>query len=157
VRVRLRNRLLHGWPRRGHHRADPDGGARHGHRRAGSCFCGRGHRRPWQPAGGPGRRGDREVRADRGQSVPPRNPSRRSLSHRGRGAAGQTDWPVRNRVMTADVSRVRYRPKLLLLAAAAVVLILLALLPHYIGLYQTQLLTYGLIAAIAALGFNLLL
>ena len=57
--------------------------------------------------------------------------------------------------MTADVSRVQ--PKLLLFAAAAVVLILLALLPLYIGLYQTQLLTYGLIAAIAALGFNLLL
>src|SRR5262249_4301273 len=59
--------------------------------------------------------------------------------------------------MTADVSRVSYRPKLLLFAAAAVVLVLLALLPPYIGLYQTQLLTYGLIAAIAALGFNLLL
>src|SRR5215813_5920833 len=40
---------------------------------------------------------------------------------------------------------------------AAVVLVLLALLPPYIGLYQTQLLTYGLIAAIAALGLNLLL
>ena len=37
------------------------------------------------------------------------------------------------------------------------VLVVLALLPPYIGLYQTQLLTYGLIAAIAALGFNLLL
>src|SRR5438046_9874042 len=57
--------------------------------------------------------------------------------------------------MTADVSSVQ--PKLLLFAAAAVVLMLLALLPPYIGLYQTQLLTYGLIAAIAALGFNLLL
>ena len=59
--------------------------------------------------------------------------------------------------MTADVSRVSYRPKLLLFAAAAVVLVVLALLPLYVGLYQTQLLTYGLIAAIAALGFNLLL
>src|SRR5438034_6490723 len=57
--------------------------------------------------------------------------------------------------MTADASRVQ--PKLLLFAAAAVVLILLALLPPFIGLYQTQLLIYGLIAAIAALGFNLLL
>jgi branched-chain amino acid transport system permease protein len=59
--------------------------------------------------------------------------------------------------MKADVSRVSYRPKLLLAAAAIVVLVVLALLPHYIGLYQIQLLTYGLIAAIAALGFNLLL
>src|SRR5713226_1308715 len=60
-------------------------------------------------------------------------------------------------VMTADVSRVSYRPQLMLLMAAAVVLVVLALLPLHVGLYQTQLLTYGLIAAIAALGFNLLL
>ena len=59
--------------------------------------------------------------------------------------------------MKADVSLISYRPKLLLAAAAAAVLVVLALLPPYIGLYQTQLLTYGLIAAIAALGFNLLL
>jgi branched-chain amino acid transport system permease protein len=59
--------------------------------------------------------------------------------------------------MKADVSVVSYRPKLLLAAAAAAVLVVLALLPPIIGLYQTQLLTYGLIAAIAALGFNLLL
>src|SRR5215204_2886475 len=59
--------------------------------------------------------------------------------------------------MKADVSLISYRPKLLLAAAAAAVLLLLALLPPFIGIYQTQLLTYGLIAAIAALGFNLLL
>ena len=59
--------------------------------------------------------------------------------------------------MKGDVTRVSYRPKLLLAAAAALVLLALALLPLYIGLYQIQLLTYGLIAAIAALGFNLLL
>ena len=59
--------------------------------------------------------------------------------------------------MKADVSRVSYRPKLLLAAVAIVVLVVLALIPSYVGLYQTQLLTYGLIAAIAALGFNLLL
>ena len=44
-----------------------------------------------------------------------------------------------------------------LAAAAAAALVVLALLPPFIGVYQTQLLTYGLIAAIAALGFNLLL
>ena len=59
--------------------------------------------------------------------------------------------------MKADVSLVSYRPKLLLGAAAVLVLAALALLPNYIGLYQTQLLTYGLIAAIAVLGFNILL
>jgi branched-chain amino acid transport system permease protein len=59
--------------------------------------------------------------------------------------------------MKADAGRVSYRPTLLLLAAAAVVLAALALLPSFVGLYQVQLLTYGLIAAVAALGFNLLL
>ena len=56
-----------------------------------------------------------------------------------------------------NLSVVSYRPKLLQGAAALLVLVVLALLPDYIGLYQTQLLTYGLIAAIAALGFNCLL
>lgn len=51
----------------------------------------------------------------------------------------------------------RQRPKTQLAAVAAAVVLLLALLPPFIGVYQTQLLTYGLIAAIAALGFNLLL
>jgi branched-chain amino acid transport system permease protein len=57
--------------------------------------------------------------------------------------------------MTAAASR--RQSKLLLGAAALVVLGLLALLPFFVGLYQVQLLTYALIAAIAALGFNLLL
>jgi len=51
----------------------------------------------------------------------------------------------------------RDRSKLQLAAAAAAALAVLVLLPLFIGVYQTQLLTYGLIAAIAALGFNLLL
>ena len=59
--------------------------------------------------------------------------------------------------MAASASVISYRPKLMLAAAGALVLIVLALLPSYIGLYQVQLLTYGLVAAIAALGFNLLL
>jgi branched-chain amino acid transport system permease protein len=49
------------------------------------------------------------------------------------------------------------RSKLRLFAAAAAVLLLLALLPPFIGVYRVQLLTYGLVAGIAALGFNLLL
>jgi branched-chain amino acid transport system permease protein len=59
--------------------------------------------------------------------------------------------------MKAQASVISYRPKLMLAAAGALVLVVLALLPSYIGLYQVQLLTYGLVAAIAALGFNLLL
>jgi branched-chain amino acid transport system permease protein len=49
------------------------------------------------------------------------------------------------------------RSKLRLAAAAGAVLLLLALLPPFIGVYRVQLLTYGLVAGIAALGFNLLL
>jgi branched-chain amino acid transport system permease protein len=44
-----------------------------------------------------------------------------------------------------------------LVLAAAPVLLLLILAPDIIGTYRLQLLIYGLIAAIAALGFNLLL
>src|SRR6476659_1139788 len=43
------------------------------------------------------------------------------------------------------------------LAVAVPVVVALALLPPFIGLYQTELLIYGLTFAIAALGFNLLL
>jgi branched-chain amino acid transport system permease protein len=60
--------------------------------------------------------------------------------------------------MKADTAgKVSRRSQLVLAAAGAIILVLLALLPLYIGLYQIQLLTYGLIASIAALGFNLLL
>jgi len=45
----------------------------------------------------------------------------------------------------------------LLLGVAALVVAALALLPRFVGLYQTELLIYGMTFAIAALGFNLLL
>ncbi len=44
-----------------------------------------------------------------------------------------------------------------LLIVALVIVAVLAALPYVIDTYQTQLLTYGLVFAIAALGFNLLL
>src|SRR6266481_7227412 len=40
---------------------------------------------------------------------------------------------------------------------SAIILVILAILPQLVEPYQTVLLTYGLIMAIAALGFNLLL
>ena len=49
------------------------------------------------------------------------------------------------------------RSRISLIVVAVLILLALALPPFFIGVYQTQLLTYGLIAAIAALGFNLLL
>jgi branched-chain amino acid transport system permease protein len=59
-------------------------------------------------------------------------------------------------MMEAD-GPVTFRSKLPLVGAAVVALVVLALLPFIVEIYQIQLLTYGLIAAIAALGFNLLL
>ena len=59
--------------------------------------------------------------------------------------------------MVLQIQALRGRSALPLAAAAAAVLILLLLVPSYFDTYQVQLLIYGLIAAIAALGFNLLL
>jgi branched-chain amino acid transport system permease protein len=49
------------------------------------------------------------------------------------------------------------RPRLRLVALAVPIAVLLALVPSLVSSYQTLLLAYGLIMAIAALGFNLLL
>jgi branched-chain amino acid transport system permease protein len=49
------------------------------------------------------------------------------------------------------------RPRLRLVMLAVPIAVLLALVPSLVSSYQTLLLAYGLIAAIAALGFNLLL
>lgn len=59
--------------------------------------------------------------------------------------------------MTIAITAFRGRPLTALAATAAPVLLLLILMPQLIAIYQLQLLIYGLIAAIAALGFNLLL
>ncbi len=60
--------------------------------------------------------------------------------------------------MTAlAASALNARPRLRRVVVAAAVAVLLALVPSFVGTYQTMLLAYGLIMAIAALGFNLLL
>ncbi len=59
--------------------------------------------------------------------------------------------------MTLAPPSLRDRSVLRLAAVAALALLVLVLLPGFIGIYQAQLLIYGLIAGIAALGFNLLL
>ena len=59
--------------------------------------------------------------------------------------------------MNADLKAPQSRSVLKLAAAAAPILLALILVPSFAGTYQLQLLTYGLISAIAALGFNLLL
>ena len=59
--------------------------------------------------------------------------------------------------MKADLKAPRNRSVLRLAGAAAPILLVLILIPGFVETYQVQLLIYGLIAAIAALGFNLLL
>jgi branched-chain amino acid transport system permease protein len=59
--------------------------------------------------------------------------------------------------MTVEAWTLPDRPVLRLAGAAALVLLALIVLPSFIETYQLQLLIYGLVAAIAALGFNLLL
>jgi len=59
--------------------------------------------------------------------------------------------------MDADIISVRDRSLLGPATISAAILLVLILLPSYFETYQIQLITYGLIAAIAALGFNLLL
>ncbi|HSS13236.1 MAG TPA: hypothetical protein VLL04_05060, partial [Rhizomicrobium sp.] len=59
--------------------------------------------------------------------------------------------------MKPDPNAPRDRSLPRLAAAMAPALLLLILLPTFVETYQIQLVTYGLIAAIAALGFNLLL
>jgi len=59
--------------------------------------------------------------------------------------------------MTRRVQLLENRSLLKLAAAAAPILLALIVLPSLINTYQVQLVIYGLIAAIAALGFNLLL
>jgi branched-chain amino acid transport system permease protein len=59
--------------------------------------------------------------------------------------------------MAMEAQPLPNRSLLRLVAAAAPILLILVLLPSLINIYQLQLLIYGLIAALAALGFNLLL
>jgi branched-chain amino acid transport system permease protein len=59
--------------------------------------------------------------------------------------------------MNRDLAAPQDRFVLKLLGKVAPILLVLILLPVFVNLYQMQLVTYGLIAAVAALGFNLLL
>lgn len=59
--------------------------------------------------------------------------------------------------MTSGNDRVQKNSRRRLLITGAPIAVVLLLIPQFAGPYQTQLLTYGLVFAIAALGFNLLL
>ena len=59
--------------------------------------------------------------------------------------------------MTSGNDRVQRNSRRRLLITGAPIAVVLLLIPQFAGPYQTQLLTYGLVFAVAALGFNLLL
>lgn len=59
--------------------------------------------------------------------------------------------------MTSGNDRVQRNSRRRLLITGAPIAVVLFLIPQFAGPYQTQLLTYGLVFAVAALGFNLLL
>ncbi|TMI02014.1 MAG: branched-chain amino acid ABC transporter permease [Betaproteobacteria bacterium] len=141
LRPRLRPGLLHGGARRRHCRSEPGRGARHGSGSAGHRVRGGRDRRPGQPRGRPGGRADRER---------PENDHHPVLG--GIRACGAV--PDRRDRAPHPAHRPLWEEGVKL---AVPILIVLALVPVVASTYQTQLLTYGLTLAIAALGFNLLL
>src|SRR6185369_13851731 len=132
-------------------RRPPAGGrARHGRGRPHPRLRRRRHRRAREPRGRARRRGPRRHRArDRHQFVSG-DRAGRALPDGGHRAPHPPRRTLRPR-MSAVVS-----PRRVLMWAVPAVIVL-AILPFVVPPYQTVLLSYGLIFAIAALGFNLLL
>src|SRR5262249_47356969 len=157
LRRGLHHRLLHGRAGRCHHRSQPVGGAGDGGGRARPFLHRRGHRRSGQPGGRVGRRVDRGNHpGDRHQPVPG-DRAGRAVPDRGDRAAGASRGALREDGMSPVPVPLERRSPLTLVAWAVPIGVLLVLVPLGIDPYQTILLTYGLVMAIGALGFNLLL
>src|SRR5205085_11543885 len=150
--------LFHGRARRGHHRAQPVGGAGGGRRCAGALLHRGGGRGPRQPRGGAGRRDHRgPASRDRRQPVPRARACGALFDRRDRLAGAP-----RGTVRAGDVSAVALRPAatrspLWIAIWAVPIAALLAVLPWVLDPYRTIQLAYGLIFAVAGLGFNILL
>src|SRR5262249_5186416 len=151
--------LLHGRPRRGHRRTQSVRGARNGRGRP----CPGLHRhRYWRTRkpGGGARRGPDRRRGPRSvYHVLSRGGTGSALPHRRPRAAGASGRPLRTRlIMNATLAAAASaRPMWWTLAWIIPITLLLIAAPLVIDPFQTLTLTYGLIAAIGALGFNLLL
>src|SRR6266567_599018 len=143
--------LLHGRSGRGDRRPAAGRRARHGSGRPDPGVRRGGHRRAREPGG----RADRSAAGGCG----PR--ARHNLVPGGRAGGALSDGdcgvahPTR-RALRSRMSPVPAAGRRLLIAAGPIVLALV-ILPYVVEPYQTVLLSYGLIFAIAALGFNLLL
>ena len=64
---------------------------------------------------------------------------------------------MKSATKVATISLPRPQPVFRQLVSGIPIAVILVTLPHFVSAYQTQLLTYGLVMAVAALGFNLLL
>src|SRR4029453_7538245 len=157
VRASLHARLSHGRPRRGHHRPQPVGRARHGRGCADPVVHRRGGGRPRQPGGRAARGPDRRGGARGGHRVVPGDRAGRPLPHRRRGPAGPARRALRPRMSAGTTVALEHRSPLRSLRWALPALVILVALPWVADQYQTILLAYGLVMGIAALGFNLLL
>src|SRR5712691_7886719 len=151
LRRGFHHRLLHGGAGRRHHRSQPVGGAGDGSGCAGPFLHRGGDRRPGQPGGRAGRGADRRNHpGDRHQCVSG-DRAGGALPDRGRRAPGAPRGTLRPDCMSEA------RSPLKVLFWAVPIGVLLVGLPWLVDSYQTILLAYGLVMAIAVLGFNLLL
>src|SRR5712691_13305715 len=157
LRRGFHHRLLHGGAGRRHHRSQPVGGAGDGSGCAGPFLHRGGDRRPGQPGGRAGRGADRRNHpGDRHQCVSG-DRAGGALPDRGRRAPGAPRGTLRPSRMTTAPLAFETRSPLRILIWAAPIAVLLVVLPRAVDPYQTILLAYGLVMAIAVLGFNLLL
>src|SRR5712691_305492 len=143
--------LLHGRSGRGHCRPAAGRRARHGSGRADPGLRRGGHRRAREPRG----RADRSPAGGCGprarDNPVPGGRAGGALSDGDCGVAHPTRRALRPRMSPAPAAGRR------LLVAAGPIVLALVILPYIVEPYQTVLFSYGLIFAIAALGFNLLL
>src|SRR5439155_8268522 len=159
LRPGLHARLLHGGAGWRHHRAEPIGGARHRDRRGRPRVHRRRHRRAREPRGRARRRRHRRVRPGGRDRVVPGDRAGGPLPRGGDRAARAARRPLRT-AMSAP-TRVLGQPRAgsssRALLVAAPIAALLAVVPLVVPPYGAILLAYGLVMAIGALGFNLLL
>src|SRR5207302_10142111 len=153
----LHARLLHGGARRRDHRAEPVGGAGDGRGRAGAGVHRRRHRRAREPRGRAGRRADRGLRARGRHHLVRRDRAGGALPHRGARAARTARRALRTSMSVAAPAPLTTASATRPLRIAVPIAVLLALVPLVLPPYSAILLAYGLVMAIGALGFNLLL
>src|SRR5881397_451053 len=153
----LHARVLHGGAGRRDHRAEPVGGARHGRGRAGARVHRGRHLWARQPRGRAGRRAHRRLRARGRDHVVRGDRAGGALPDRGARAARAAGRALRASMSVPAPAPRPAAPNSRPLRIAVPIAVLLALVPLVLPPYSAILLAYGLVMAIGALGFNLLL